>query len=54
MNLCNWILTKLAIVMVLFCVVAAIDVPSNPVRYLFRSFCHSVHRYSGDGSSHSR
>ncbi len=54
MNLCNWILTKLAIVLVLFSLAAAIDVPNNPVRYLFRSFCQSVHWYSSDSSAHSR
>ena len=48
MNLFNCILTKVALAMIVFCVAAAIDVPNNPARYLLRSLCHSMYRYSSD------
>jgi hypothetical protein len=50
MEVFNWILTKLALVLVLICIAAAIDIPNNPARYLFRTVCQTV-RSSGDGYS---
>jgi len=54
MDLFNGILSKLALAIVIFAVLAAIDVPNNPARYLLKSFCRTVDRFSSELPIHAR
>jgi hypothetical protein len=53
MDLFNGVLSKLALLAVLFAVVAAVDFPNNPARYLLKSFCHTLYQMSSGHSAQS-
>lgn len=48
MDLFNGILSKLALFFAFFAGAAAIDIPNNPARYLLKSFCYTIERFSGN------